>query len=212
MMFTSHFADAERISSQSELTARFGTDCITLAPGGSLVLSGTIVIGSEVAFAGACTFGDGTSIGAGSQLTDTILGAGNRVRPYSIMTDVTAGDNNLLGPFCFIRDKCVVGDDCIIGAHVEAARSSFGSGAKISHRAFIGDARVGARVIIGAGAVFCNWDGQAHQQSLVGNDTIIGSGSLIVPPIQLGENVVIAAGSTVTKDVPAGAKIIQKRA
>jgi bifunctional UDP-N-acetylglucosamine pyrophosphorylase / glucosamine-1-phosphate N-acetyltransferase len=211
MMFEAHFAAAQRISSQPELTACFGTDRITLAPGASLALNGTIIIGSEVAFAGACALGDGTNIGSGSQLTDTILGIGNEVRPYSIMTDTTAGDNNLLGPFCFLRDKCIIGDNCIVGAHVEATRSRFGSGAKISHRAFIGDAEIGEHVIIGAGVVFCNWDGQGRQQSQVGAETIIGSGSLIVPPIHLGEHVVIAAGSTVTKDVPAGSKVIQKR-
>lgn len=210
-MFEAHFNPAECIDSQDALCARFGSDRISLEPGASLNLSGAIVIGAEVTFAGACALGNGTSIGNGSQLTDTVLGAGNRVRPYSILTDVTAGDDNLLGPFCFLRDKCVIGDDCILGAHVEAARSRFGPGVKISHRAFVGDAEVGKRTIIGAGVVFCNWDGQGRQQTTVGADTIIGSGSLLVPPIHVGEGVVIAAGSTVTKNVPAGVKIIQKR-
>lgn len=210
-MFEALFNSAERINNQDALRARFGSDRISLAPGADVMLSGCIVIGTEVAFAGSCVLGDGTSIGNGSQLTDAVLGVGNRVRPYSIITDVIAGDNNLLGPFCFLRDKCVIGDDCIVGAHVEAARSSFGSGVKISHRAFVGDAKVGARTIIGAGAVFCNWDGKGRQQTIVGADTIIGSGSLLVPPIHVGEGVVIAAGSTVTKNVPAGTKVIQKR-
>jgi bifunctional UDP-N-acetylglucosamine pyrophosphorylase/glucosamine-1-phosphate N-acetyltransferase len=133
------------------------------------------------------------------------LGRNNRVRPYSILSDFTAGDRNLLGPFCFLRDGCVVEDDCILGAHVETARSHFASGVKISHRAFVGDADVGKDVIIGAGVVFCNWDGQGRQAAM------IGSGSLLVPPLTVGDAAVIAAGSTVTRDVPAGGKIIQKR-
>jgi bifunctional UDP-N-acetylglucosamine pyrophosphorylase / glucosamine-1-phosphate N-acetyltransferase len=211
-MFESHFEVPECIERQDVLRARFSSDRISLASGSSLTLSGTVTLGTEVTFAGKCALADGTAVGNGSQLTDSALGSGTRVRPYSILTDVTAGKNNLLGPFCFLRDHCTIGDDCILGAHVEAARSRFGSGVKISHRAFVGDAEVGNGAIVGAGVVFCNWDGLSRQPTQVGGSVIIGSGSLLVPPLAIGEGAVIAAGSTVTKDVPAGAKIIQKRA
>ena len=165
-----------------------------------------------VGFAGHTIIADGCIIDTGSILTNVRLGLGNRVRPYSILTDVDAGSGNLFGPFCFVRDGCTVGDDCILGAHVEAARSRFASGVKISHRAFVGDATVGAGVIIGAGVVFCNWDGQGRQATAVGDGAVIGSGTLLVPPLDIGMGATIAAGSTVTKNVPAHSKLIQKRA
>lgn len=116
-----------------------------------------------------------------------------------------------MGPFCFLRDGCVVADRCILGAHVEAARSTFASGVRISHRAFVGDAEIGEDAIIGAGVVFCNYDGKGRQPSRIGARVTLGSGVLIVSPISVGDAALIAAGSTITKDVPAGARIIQKR-
>ncbi|MBX9860471.1 MAG: hypothetical protein K2Y20_12910 [Sphingomonas sp.] len=210
-MFTARFDEPRRITSEEALRAAFGSPLLYLAAGASVEFDGDIALAHDVSFAGVCAIGNGTSIDTGSVLTNVRLGTGNRVRPYSILSDVAAGERNLFGPFCFVRDGVQVGDDCILGAHVEATRSRFGSGVKISHRAFVGDADVGQGTIIGAGVVFCNWDGQGRQSTQVGANAVIGSGSLIVPPLTVGEAAVIAAGSTVTKDVAAHAKIIQKR-
>lgn len=210
-MFTARFAEQRCITSEEALRAVFGSGQLHLAAGASVSLNGEISLAHDVSFSGACDIGDGTSIDTGTVLTNVRLGSGNRVRPYSILIDVDAGERNLFGPFCFVRDGVIVADDCILGAHVEATRSRFGSGVKISHRAFVGDADVGQGTIIGAGVVFCNWDGQGRQLTQVGANAVIGSGSLLVPPLAVGEAAVIAAGSTVTKDVSAHAKIIQKR-
>lgn len=210
-MFTRNFDEPCCIASESSLRSFFGTDRLSLAAGSQVSFEGKINLGQDVSFAGACSVGEGTSIGAGSILTNVRLGAGNCVRPYSILSDLEAGERNLFGPFCFIRDACVVADDCILGAHMEATRSSFESGVKISHRAFVGDAEIGQGVIIGAGVVFCNWDGHGRQSTQIGSDAVIGSGTLLVPPLVVGHGSIIAAGSTVTKNVPAHAKIIQKR-
>ena len=113
------------------------------------------------------------------------------MRAYSILTGVIAGGGNLFGPFCFVRDDCVVGNDCILGAHVETTRSQFGNQVEISHRAFVGDAIIGDNVIIGAGVVFCNFDGQERQPTRVGSGVTIGSGSLLVPPVTIGDGVLI---------------------
>jgi bifunctional UDP-N-acetylglucosamine pyrophosphorylase/glucosamine-1-phosphate N-acetyltransferase len=162
-------------------------------------------------FAGDIVLGTGSSIGNGSQLTDVTLGTDNHVRPYTILVGLVAGDRNLLGPFAFLRDGCIIVDDCILGAHVEATRSQFASGVKISHRAFIGDAEIGNGTIIGAGVVFCNYDGEMRQSTQVGEGATLGSGTLVVPPLTIGDGAMIAAGSTITRDVDAGARIIQKR-
>jgi bifunctional UDP-N-acetylglucosamine pyrophosphorylase/glucosamine-1-phosphate N-acetyltransferase len=210
-MFTARFDRPTRIDAETALRGAFGCDRLYLAAGGAVTFSGTITVGPDVSFAGECHVADGTRIDNGAILTDVRLGRSNAVRAYSVMTAVRAGDRNLFGPFCFIRDNCEVGDECILGAHVEAARSRFGSGTRISHRAFVGDAEIGENTIIGAGVVFCNYDGQGRQKTTVGPGVTVGSGSLLVPPLAIGAGAMVAAGSTVTKDLPAGSKLIQKR-
>ena len=211
-MFKVRFEKLTTLQSQAELEQAFRTDRVCLAPDSSVVFQGDVSLAPEVMLVGQCRFSGPIQIDQGCILTNVRLGRGNIVRAYSILTDTSAGDRNLFGPFCFIRDTCVVADDCILGAHVEAARSTFGSGIKISHRAFVGDAKLGEQTIIGAGVVFCNYDGSGRQPTQIGPRVTVGSGTLLVPPLTIGADSIIAAGSTVTKDVPAGAKLIQKRA
>lgn len=210
-MFETSFPEVTTLTDNRQLRQAFGTDAVTLESGAVLAACGTIALGRSVVLRGACSLGDGTSVDNGCILENVELGAGNRVRAFSILQNLTAGDRNLFGPFCFIRDHCTVANDSILGAHVEAARSRFGSGVKISHRAFVGDAEVAADAIIGAGVVFCNWDGSMRQPTTIGAGAMIGSGTLLLPPLTVGAKAVIAAGSTVTRDVPEGARIIQRR-
>jgi len=210
-VFKAVFKNPTNIADEAELRDVFGTDRLHLDVDTSVVFSGAVTVGVDISFAGQCALLGDVIIGNGSILTNVQLGSDNRIRPYSILTDVKAGDRNLFGPFCFIRDGCRVGDDCILGAHVEAARSTFGSGVRVSHRAFIGDARVGDRTIVGAGVVFCNYDGAGPQITEVGARVTLGSGTLLVPPLSVGDAALVGAGSTVTKDVPPGARIIQRR-
>jgi bifunctional UDP-N-acetylglucosamine pyrophosphorylase/glucosamine-1-phosphate N-acetyltransferase len=210
-MFTATFEGLTRIDSQTALQTLFQSDRIYLAPGACVVFEGEMTLGPEVMLSGDCRFLGPMRIDNGSILTNVRFGRGNVVRAYSILSDVAAGDGNLFGPFCFIRDNCLVADDCILGAHVETARSTFGTGVKISHHAFVGDAEIGERTIIGAGVVFCNFDGQGRQATQIGPRVTVGSGSMLIPPLAIGEDVTIAAGSTVTEDVIAGTKLIQRR-
>ena len=210
-MFSTVFKLPTRIDDETQLRKLFVTDRLSLENSASVVFEGEITLGSEIVFSGDCRIGAGTSVGNGCILTNVDLGTENKVRPYSILSNVKAGARNLFGPFCFIRDACIVGDDCILGSHVETARSVFESGVKISHHAFVGDANVGERTIIGAGVIFCNYDGSKRQSTWVGSDVILGSGVLLVSPLSIGDDALVAAGSTVTKNVPNGAKIIQRR-
>jgi bifunctional UDP-N-acetylglucosamine pyrophosphorylase / glucosamine-1-phosphate N-acetyltransferase len=210
-MFEASFPSARRIDSEEELRAAFGCDRLNLGAAAEVTFRGIITLAADVAFRGQCQLEDGNTIDQGSILTDVTLGRSNQIRPYSVLTRVQSGDRNVFGPFCFVRDDCRVGDDCILGAHVEAARSTFASGVKISHRAFIGDAELGTETIVGAGVVFCNWDGAGRQPTRVGAGVTLGSGSLLVPPLTIGDAALVGAGSTITRDVPAGARIIQKR-
>lgn len=206
-----NFKQPTFVDKQAQLQALFGTDRVSLDISSSVIFEGVITLGSEIVFSGNCQLGSGTSVGNGCILTNVALGPGNNVRPYSILSNMKAESRNLFGPFCFIRDECVIGNDCILGAHVEITRSVFASGVKISHRAFVGDAQVGERTIIGAGVVFCNFDGTGRRSIQVGSDVTLGSGALLVAPLSIGDHVTVAAGSTVTKDVPTGSKVIQRR-
>jgi bifunctional UDP-N-acetylglucosamine pyrophosphorylase/glucosamine-1-phosphate N-acetyltransferase len=212
-MFEKHFAEFQIVHDRAMLGDLFQSDDIYLGAGASLKLRGKITLAPNVIFTGACTLDGPVSIEAGSQLTDVELGPDTRVRAYSILSALKAGNRNLFGPFCFVRDGCEVGDDVILGAHVEAARSRFASGVKVSHRAFIGDAEVGQGTILGAGTVFCNYIGEGGRQHIrIGAKVTVGSGTMLVAPLSIGDGAIIGAGSVITKDVPADARFIQKRA
>lgn len=194
-----------------DLRSTFGEQRLDLAPGAVLHVTGEINLAPNVSFAGHCRLEGPIIVETGSVLTDVVLGSGCRVRAHSVLCGLIAGARNLFGPFCFVRDGCRVGDDAILGAHVEAARSHFEDGVKVSHRAFIGDAEIGCRTIVGAGVVFCNYDRGIRRPSFVGSDTTLGSGTLVVAPRRIGSRVTVAAGSVVTRDLPDEARLIQKR-
>jgi bifunctional UDP-N-acetylglucosamine pyrophosphorylase/glucosamine-1-phosphate N-acetyltransferase len=194
-MYAADFAAPTTFRDETALRTAFKAESLFLAPSATVTFEGATTLYPNLVFQGASSFGPGTII-----------------RSFTDLSGVSAGARNVFGPHAFIREGCTVGDDCILGAHVETTRSSFGSGVKISHRAFIGDATLGDGVIIGAGVVFCNYDdGKGRLATSVGAHAAIGSGTLILAPLIIGEGAVIAAGSVVTKNVPAGAKVIQKR-
>jgi len=211
-MYEKHFPEFQTVQDQAALRQLFQTDDIYLAAGANIRLRGQVVLAPNVILAGACVLDGPIAIEAGSQLSDVELGPQTRVRGHSVLANLKAGRRNLFGPFCFVRDGCSVGDDVILGAHVEAARSSFATGVKVSHRAFIGDAAVGQGTILGAGTVFCNYVPEGgRQQARIGRDVVVGSGTMLVAPLAIGDGAEIGAGSVITKNVPAGARIIQKR-
>ena len=211
-MFERYFAQFQIVRDRAVLGDLFQTDSLYLDAGASLAMRGRIVLAPNVIFAGNCTLDGPALIEAGSHLTNVELGPESRVRAHSVLSDLKAGQRNLFGPFCFVRDGCRVGDDVILGAHVEAARSLFASGVKVSHHAFIGDAEVGRDTILGASTVFCNYVREGgRQQARIGADVMVGSGTMLVAPLAIGDGATIGAGSVISKDVPAGARIIQKR-
>ena len=210
-MFKSYFSEAIKITDSNRLRDLFSCNNLNITQDGEVCLVGEICIGPGVEFRGKCSIGNGCVIASGSILKNVTLGEKNNLREYSIVMDSCAGSKNILGPFCFIRDNCVIKDNCTLGCHTETTRSYFESGVKVSHRAFIGDATVGANTIIGAGVTFCNWDGKVHQKSSLGSDTTVGSGTSIIAPISIGSNCIIGAGSVVTKNIENFQKIIQRK-
>jgi bifunctional UDP-N-acetylglucosamine pyrophosphorylase/glucosamine-1-phosphate N-acetyltransferase len=189
----------------------FGISDVYFGKDAVVVFAGEAFLSNGIHFRGLCEIGDRVSIDTCCVLNNVSIGSGTNIRSHSILNDCKFGKNNIIGPHCFVRDETCVGDFCIVGSHVEVARSTFGEKIKISHQAFVGDAILGDRVVIGAGVVFCNFDGSGRQSSQVGVDTLVGSGTLIVSPIRVGARVVIGAGSVVTKNIDDGEQFVQSR-
>lgn len=210
-MYSYNFEKKTIIRDKSDIRFFFKSENIYLTEKTELICFGFITLSENITFSGIVILNDGVILEQGLNLSDVQLGKNSIVRPFSVLSKVIAGEGNIFGPFCFLRDNICVDDNCIIGAHVEVTRSFIGSNVKISHHAFIGDATIEAKVIVGANVVFCNFDGKQKQNSHICSGVTLGSATLIVSPIHIGENSIIGAGSIITKNILSNQKIIQKR-
>ena len=140
-----------------------------------------------------CTYiYDGVKIGK-----DTVIHPNTTIK-----SGVVIGENCEIGPNAYIREGCVIEDNAKIGSFVEIKKSKVGKGSKIPHLSYIGDCEIGKNVNIGCGTITCNYDGAEKHKTKIGDDSFIGSNVNLVAPVNIGKNVVIAAGSTITEDVP----------
>ena len=146
----------------------------------------------------------GAVIGPGSVLTDTIVGAGATVE-NSTCRGAEIGPAAEVGPYTYLRPGARLLAGTKAGAYVEIKASVLGEGAKVPHLSYVGDATIGKRTNIGAATVFCNYDGEHKHPTTVGDDVRIGSDTMLVAPVQIGDGAYTGAGSVITEDVPAGA-------
>jgi bifunctional UDP-N-acetylglucosamine pyrophosphorylase / glucosamine-1-phosphate N-acetyltransferase len=170
-------------------TFEFGTDC-SLDIG--VILEGEVVLGSRV------------SIGPYCLLRDVKLGDGTRVEAHSVLDSVEAGRNCRIGPFARLRPDTRLDDEVHIGNFVEVKRTRIGRGSKANHLAYLGDGQVGSGVNVGAGTIFCNYDGVNKHQTVIEDEAFIGSDTQLVAPVRVGKGATVGAGSIITKDVPPG--------
>ena len=152
---------------------------------------------------GATSISTGAVIGPDTRLTDVEVGADAQVIRTEAMLAVI-GDRATVGPFSYLRPGTQLGADGKIGAFVEAKNAQIGDGAKVPHLTYCGDAEIGERTNIGAGTIFANYDGWNKNRTTVGKDTFIGSDTVLVAPVNVGDDAFVAAGSTVTQDVAPG--------
>lgn len=152
-----------------------------------------VVIEPNVYFGPGVTVGDSVRIMANSHIEGATIGTGSRI-----------------GPFARLRPGADIGDDAHIGNFVEVKKAAIGKGAKINHLSYIGDARVGAGTNIGAGTITCNYDGFEKHQTDIGDNVFLGSNTALVAPVSIGDGANIAAGSVITKDVPADSLAITR--
>jgi len=121
-------------------------------------------------------------------------------------------EDAILGPFCHLRPESHVGAGAHIGNFVELKKTRLGKGSKANHLAYLGDATVGDGVNVGAGVITCNYDGLDKHQTTIQDEAFIGTNASLVAPITIGAQAYIGAGSTVTKDVPPGALVVERSA
>ena len=170
----------------------------------------TVTLGPDVellpgvVLEGATTVGSGSIIGPDSRLVDTVVGQGATVS-YSVATSAEIGDGVTVGPFSHLRPGARLGQASKAGSFVEIKSSTIAPGAKVPHLAYVGDAEIGEGANIGAGTITANYDGHHKHQTRVGAHAHIGSNTVLVAPVEVGEGAYTGSGAVVTRDVPAGA-------
>lgn len=163
-----------------------------------------VVVEPQCHFRGVNTIAAGCRIGPGSLIENSRLETGVEVL-YSVLRDVEVEQNCVIGPYAQLRAGAQLGAGSRIGNFVEVKNSRLGAGVKANHLSYLGDADLGAGVNVGAGTITANYDGVRKHRTAIGAGSKTGANSTLVAPIRLGENVTVAAGSTLTDDVPAGA-------
>ena len=201
----SQLAEAEEILLQ-RIRTRHARNGVTVR--GTPRIDDTVEIGEDsVIEAGVCLRGK-TRIGSrsvvdvGSVVTDATIGDGVLVKPYTVITSSSVGDGAQLGPFAHLRPESEIEADAHIGNFVETKKTRVRRGAKANHLAYLGDGDIGERANVGAGVIFCNYDGFNKHKTTIGPDAFIGSDSQLVAPVTVGRGAYVGTGTTVTADVP----------
>lgn len=153
---------------------------------------------------GRTRIGRNCEIGPSSVIADSSIHDGAAV-VHSVVTESCVGRGARVGPFAHLRPQSELGEEVRVGNFVEIKKSTLGEASKVSHLAYVGDAHVGKRVNLGAGAVVVNYDGQKKHETTIGDDVFVGCNANLVAPVSIGEEAFVAAGSTITRDVPRGA-------
>jgi bifunctional UDP-N-acetylglucosamine pyrophosphorylase/glucosamine-1-phosphate N-acetyltransferase len=153
---------------------------------------------------------DNCMIEEGCKIINSHIGKGSHIKSSTLIEDSRVGEGVTLGPFARLRPGTVLGNEVKIGNFVEVKNSKINNFSKANHLSYLGDAIVGERVNIGAGTITCNYDGAKKHQTIIEDEAFIGSNSQLVAPVRIGKGAYVGSGTTVTKDVPAGALAISR--
>jgi len=169
-------------------------ETVQLAPG--------VVLEPNVQLSGTTTIASGSRISMGCSVRDSSIGENTLIRAYCVLEKAEIGNQCAIGPFAHIRPGSVFADEVRVGNFVETKKTRLGQGSKASHLTYLGDTVVGEACNIGAGTITCNYDGFNKHLTQLGNGVFIGSNSQLIAPVSLADGAYVAAGSTVTTDVP----------
>jgi len=168
------------------------------------------VIYPDVYIEGPSVIGEDCIVRAGCRLVNIKVGRGVEIKDHSVLQDSVVGDGAQVGPFAHLRPGSRLDPDSRVGNFVELKKTRLGKGSKASHLTYLGDAEIGPGSNIGAGTITCNYDGVAKHPTRMGKNVFIGSNTQLVAPVEVEDGAYVAAGSTVTQDVPRGALAIAR--
>ncbi|MGL4410272.1 bifunctional UDP-N-acetylglucosamine diphosphorylase/glucosamine-1-phosphate N-acetyltransferase GlmU [Zoogloea sp.] len=202
-------AELERIH-QKNIARRLTDEGVTLIDPARIDVRGELVCGRDVeidvncVFEGRVELGDGVRIGANCVVVNARIAAGTKIKPFSHIEDTVMGEACIIGPYARTRPGTVLGQDVHLGNFVEVKNSVIADHSKANHLAYVGDADIGQRVNVGAGTITCNYDGVNKFRTVIEDDVFIGSDTQLVAPVRVGQGATLGAGTTLTKDAPAG--------
>jgi bifunctional UDP-N-acetylglucosamine pyrophosphorylase/glucosamine-1-phosphate N-acetyltransferase len=206
-------ADAEE-AMYARISRRWRLAGVTVSIGARIedgvALGPDAVIERGVVLRGTTRIGQGATVDVGCVLTNAAVDDFAVCKPYSVITDSKVGKRAQIGPFSHLRPDSDIGEEAHIGNFVETKKTRMGRGAKANHLAYLGDGVIGAASNIGAGTIFCNYDGFNKHTTTIEANVFIGSDSQLVAPVTVAEGAYVATGTTVTRDVPAGALAISR--
>ena len=209
-------AHLERVY-QSAWAERVMLHGVTLRDPGRFDVRGTlesvgqdVEIDINVILEGRVSIGNRVSIGPNCVIRDSVIGDDVVIHAHSVIEEASVGRGCRVGPFARLRPATELGAEVHVGNFVEIKKSSVAEGSKINHLSYVGDARVGAGVNIGAGTITCNYDGANKFLTVIEDGAFIGSDTQLVAPVTVGRNATIGAGSTITRDAPADALTLSR--
>ncbi len=171
---------------------------------GDLKIGKDVEIDVGCLFEGEVTLADNVKIGPYCVIKNSTIGSGTEIAAYTHIEQANVNAGCKLGPYARLRPGAEIADHAHIGNFVEIKNSMIGDGSKVNHLSYVGDAIVGKNVNIGAGTITCNYDGANKFKTIIEDNAFIGSDTQLVAPVTIGEGATIAAGSTITRDAPAG--------
>lgn len=207
-------AEAEKYH-QSLIKKHWMLEGVTMISPESIYIEKYVTIGQDTIIEqgtmlkGKTVIGEDCNIGPYSEIIDTKIGNEVKVK-HSTLLESSIDDRTVVGPYAYLRPKSIVGKDCKIGDFVEVKNTTIGDCTKISHLTYVGDGKVGNNVNLGCGVVFVNYDGVNKHLTVIEDDVFVGCNTNLIAPVTVGREAYIAAGSTITEDVPEKALAIAR--
>jgi bifunctional UDP-N-acetylglucosamine pyrophosphorylase / glucosamine-1-phosphate N-acetyltransferase len=201
---------------QRRIIAKLMGEGVTFRNPNTVVIDSTVTIGADtviypfVTIEGTTEIGSDCVIEPGVHLINARIRDNVHIKTGTVAEDAVIEEGAAVGPYAHLRPGTHLGKNVKVGNFVETKKAVFGEGAKASHLSYIGDAEVGADVNIGAGTITCNYDGVNKHKTILEDGVFIGSDSQLVAPVRVGKGAYVGAGSTITKDVPAGALALSR--
>ena len=179
-------------------------------------IRGEIKTGSDVEidinaiFEGHVILGNGVKVGPNVVIRNSKIADNANILQGTNIDGAEIGEDTTVGPYARLRPGTILKENIKIGNFVETKNAVIGKGSKAGHLAYIGDAVIGENVNIGAGTIFCNYDGLNKHKTIIGDNVFVGSNSVLVAPVTLAENTFVAAGSSINSDVPANSLAVAR--